>query len=96
MPISQIRKALHVGDQEFAPPSAVYFNHLEDFMNTEIHHVEALLEEGLRIMFYSGNLDFIVAYPLTENSLYYMNWSGAAKFRKARRLIYVTDKKVTG
>lgn len=58
--------------------------------------VESLLEEGLRVMFYSGNLDIICAYPLSENAIYNMRWSGAEKFKESPRLFYVSDKQTTG
>lgn len=50
--ILQIRKAVHVGDQEFSSSYLVYFNLIPDFMSTAMHWTETLLNEGLRIMYY--------------------------------------------
>ncbi|XP_063708720.1 venom serine carboxypeptidase-like [Culicoides brevitarsis] len=93
---AHIRKALHIGNQEFAPPTAVYYNLLEDFMDSAMPWVEKLLDQGLRIMFYSGNLDFIVAYPVSENAYYHMNWKGREEYRQARRLSFLVDGKLAG
>ncbi|KAJ6633431.1 Vitellogenic carboxypeptidase [Pseudolycoriella hygida] len=87
-----IRRAVHVGNQEFAHPHIVYFNLLTDFMTTAIHWTEKLLNEGLRIMYYSGNMDLIVAYPLSEEAYHRMKWDGADVYRTAKRnAFYVND-----
>ena len=54
-------------------------------MTTAIHWTEKLLNANLRIMYYNGNWDFIVAYPLSENSFQKMKWNGADKYRSAER-----------
>lgn len=58
---AHIRRALHVGNQEFAPPPAVYFNMAKDFMNSAMHFVEYLLDRGMRIMFYRWDLFVITS-----------------------------------
>ncbi|XP_037043900.1 venom serine carboxypeptidase-like isoform X2 [Bradysia coprophila] len=87
-----IRKAVHVGDQEFASSTTVYYNLTPDFMTTAMHWTEKLLNEGLRIMYYSGNMDVIVAYPLSEEAYSRMKWNGIDAYRSAcRNPFYVND-----
>lgn len=48
---------------------------------------------------YSGQLDVIVAAPLTERFLLTVNWTGAAEFRKAPRFhwkVQPQDSEVAG
>lgn len=65
-------------------------------MTTAMHWIEKLLNEGLRIMYYSGNLDFIVAYPLSENAYQHMKWNGSEKYRSARRESLIVNSKMAG
>jgi vitellogenic carboxypeptidase-like protein len=93
-----IRKAVHVGRQVFAAPSLVYYHMTPDFMNSAMPWVEKLLDccEHMRIMFYSGNMDFIVAYPLSVNSFEHMKWSGATEYRIANRTALMVGKELKG
>lgn len=48
---------------------------------------------------YSGQLDVIVAAPLTERFLPTVNWTGAAEYKKAPRFhwkVQPTDTEVAG
>jgi hypothetical protein len=67
-------------------------------MNSAMPWVEKLLDckEELRIMFYSGNMDFIVAYPLSVNSFEHMHWSGSDEYRIANRTAFLVDKELKG
>lgn len=65
-------------------------------MTTAMHWTEKLLNEGLRIMYYSGNMDFIVAYPLSENAYRYMKWNGSEKYRAAHRESFIVNSKLAG
>lgn len=65
-------------------------------MTTAMHWTEKLLNEGLRIMYYSGNLDFIIAYPLSENAYQHMRWNGSEKYRSARRESLIVNSKMAG
>ena len=51
------------------------------------------------MLIYSGNLDVIVALPLTEAMLQNMDWNGAAEYKKAKRdvwKIHSKDMEVAG
>ena len=47
-------------------------------------------------MFYSGQLDIIVAYTLTENFLNSMQWKYADRYKNSPRYIWKVDNKVAG
>lgn len=44
-----------------------------------------LLSSPIQVLIYSGQLDVIVAAPLTERFLPTVNWTGAAEYKKAPR-----------
>ena len=53
----------------------------------------------MQVLIYSGQLDVIVAAPLTERFLPTVNWSRAAEFRKAPRFpwkVQPNDTEVAG
>lgn len=93
---TQVRRAIHVGGASFKSPEFVYLNLIPDFMTTAMHWTEKLLNEGLRIMYYSGNMDFIVAYPLSENAYRFMKWNGSETYRAARRESFIVNSKLAG
>lgn len=48
---------------------------------------------------YNGQLDIIVAAPLTERSLMSMNWKGSQRYKKAKKKvwkIFKSDDEVAG
>lgn len=92
----QVRKAIHVGGASFKSPELVYISLIPDFMSTAIHWTEKLLDSGLRIMYYSGNLDFIVAYPLSENAYKHMKWKGFEKYRTTKREPFIVNSTLAG
>lgn len=92
----QVRRAIHVGNQKFSDPSVVGVYLQPDFFNTAMHWTERLLDAGLRVMYYSGNLDFIIAHPLSQNAFHQMRWKGASKYRIAERTPFVIDGKLKG
>lgn len=54
---------------------------------------------SFQVLIYNGQLDIIVAAPLTERSLMAMDWKGADKYRTASRKIWKifrTDNEVAG
>ncbi|KAE8573817.1 venom serine carboxypeptidase [Halyomorpha halys] len=79
-----VRKAIHVGSRSYNDGSIVAEHLMNDFMQSVKPWVETLIE-NYRILFYNGQLDIIVAYPLTVNFLEKLEWSGAEKYKNARR-----------
>lgn len=92
-----IRRALHVGDQEFAEIYNVYYHLIPDFLTTATHWLRRVLDESdIRVLYYSGNKDVIVAYPLSVNFYQNLHWSGANEYRNANREFLHVDGKLKG
>ena len=47
-------------------------------------------------MIYSGQLDVIVAYPLTEKYIDALEWKGAEEYKTATRKVWRVDGDVAG
>lgn len=92
---SEVRKALHVGNIPFNNGSEVRNNMKEDMMKSVAPWVSELLSH-YRGVIYNGQLDIIVAYPLTENYLANLNFSSSAEFKNASRCIWKVDGIVAG
>lgn len=92
---SEIRRAIHVGNSTFHDPSIV-FEHLKlDIMDSVADWVAELLSH-YSILVYSGQLDIIAAYPLTENYLKHLNFNGADDYKTAKRHIWRADNDIAG
>jgi len=89
-----VRKAIHVGNLSYSSRN-VEENLREDVMKSVAPWVSELLS-NYRILFYSGQLDIIVAYPLTLNFLKNLKFSSAAEYKTAPRKIWRVDKEIAG
>lgn len=93
---ADVRKAIHVGNATFHAEDKTVEQHLKlDVMQSMAVLVKDLLNH-YRVMHYNGQLDIIVAYPLTENYLLNLNWTGAAKYKKAVRKVWKVGEQVAG
>lgn len=91
-----IRKLIHVGQRKYEDCSdRVWIDFQQDFMQSMKPMIEELLEH-YPIMFYSGQLDIIVAYPLSENFFQKLQWNGAEQYYNAKRNILKVGKHVAG
>lgn len=71
-------------------------NHLKlDVMDSVASWVAELLSY-YPILIYNGQLDIIVAYPLTENYLKHLNFTGAAQYKGAPRYIWRVENEIAG
>ncbi|EEC06009.1 serine carboxypeptidase, putative, partial [Ixodes scapularis] len=84
-----VRKAIHVGKLTFNDGDAVKAHLLEDIMKSVKPWLTVLIE-NYKVMIYNGQLDIIIAYPLTANMISAISWSGAKAFEKAPRKIWLT------
>ena len=75
------RKALHVGKSTFHTDQLVEQHLLSDVMQSVRPWIEELVS-NYRVLIYNGQLDIIVAYPLTENYLKIMEWAGREQYLK--------------
>ncbi|CAH1392267.1 unnamed protein product [Nezara viridula] len=91
-----VRKSIHVGKHIFHGQDYSVYNYLlNDKMQSVKPWVEVLLE-NYRVMFYSGQLDIIVAYPLTMNFLPKLNWTGSEGYKTAPRKEWEVDGELAG
>ncbi|XP_064410934.1 probable serine carboxypeptidase CPVL isoform X2 [Latimeria chalumnae] len=96
--LPEVRKAIHVGNLTFHDGSEVEKHLLEDVMKT-IKPWLAVLMDNYRVMLYSGQLDVIVAAPLTERFLPTVPWSKVEEYKQADRTywkIRSSDTEVAG
>ncbi|XP_028836518.1 putative serine carboxypeptidase CPVL [Denticeps clupeoides] len=82
--MTEVRRAIHVGNLTFNDGSEVEKHLLQDVMKS-IKPWLAVLMDNYRVLIYSGQLDVIVAAPLTERFLPTVNWSGADEYKRAER-----------
>ncbi|KAI5633506.1 serine carboxypeptidase domain-containing protein [Phthorimaea operculella] len=90
-----VRKVCHVGNKPFNSGEKV----MEHLSLDILHSVAPVIEELLshyRILFYNGQLDIIVAYPLTENFLRNLNFSSSKEYHVAKRKIWRVGQEVAG
>ncbi|KAK7886255.1 hypothetical protein WMY93_025876 [Mugilogobius chulae] len=93
-----VRRAMHVGNLTFHDGSEVEKHLLQDVMKS-IKPWLGELFDNYRVLIYSGQLDVIVAAPLTERFLPTVNWSRAAEYKKAPRFpwkVQPSDTEVAG
>ena len=91
----EVRLALHVGDQEFSDGNAVYNAMLSDFVNSVLPWLEELIE-NYRVLYYSGQMDVIVAYPLSVGMYNTLEFNAADEYRNAERVPWYVDGRLAG
>ncbi|GAB1860582.1 Carboxypeptidase [Camponotus japonicus] len=91
-----VRSAIHVGNNSFHYEADFVQEYLtDDIMRSVIGRLEDLVKH-YKVLVYNGQLDIIVAYPLTENYIQKMKWSGAYKFAKAPRKLWKVGNELAG
>ncbi|XP_013195146.2 venom serine carboxypeptidase-like [Amyelois transitella] len=92
---STIRQQIHVGNYAFNDGSVVEQNLNQDIMKSVAPWIAELLDH-YNILIYNGQLDIIVAYPLTVNFLSNLNFTAADVYKTAERYIWSVDGEVAG
>lgn len=90
-----VRRSIHVGNLTFHQDKKVEMNLVNDVMQTVKPWIEILIEK-YRVLIYNGQLDIIVAYPLTRNFLKQLKWSGAEEYKTAPRKLWMVGKELAG
>lgn len=91
-----VRRAIHVGNCSFhTGDKKVEENLKADIMQSLAVLIVDLLKH-YKVLLYNGQLDIIVAYPLTENYLQKLQWSGAAKYNSTERKIWRVQNEIAG
>lgn len=93
---SDIRAAIHVGNTTFnIETNEVEVNLVNDIMQSVAPWISELLS-NYRVLIYNGQLDIIVAYPLTENYLQNLNFNGADQYKTAKRYQWYVGSELAG
>ncbi|RZF34689.1 hypothetical protein LSTR_LSTR002771 [Laodelphax striatellus] len=91
----EVRRALHVGDLEFTSIGKVYVKMVPDFMNSVQPTVEEVIN-NYRVLFYSGQMDIIVAYPLSVNLFENLSHSRSDEYKNATRRPWMVEEELAG
>lgn len=98
MQTTQLRKAIHVGTNRFVfsdGSSEVARYLINDIVQSVAPWIEELLSH-YRMLFYYGQLDILCAYPMGENFLRNLSFSGSEEYKIANRSIWNNDNDVAG
>ncbi|XP_014252789.1 venom serine carboxypeptidase-like [Cimex lectularius] len=90
-----VRKSIHVGNLTFNSGRVVEQHLVQDVMKSIKPWFEVLIEK-YRVLIYNGQLDIIVAYPLTLDFLQTVNWSGSQAYKRAQRKKWYVDSELAG
>jgi vitellogenic carboxypeptidase-like protein len=93
--LPEVRLAIHVGDQEFSSGSDVYEYMVDDFMNTVRPWLEEIIE-NYRVLYYSGQMDVMVAYPLSVGLYNTLEFGAAQEYRNSKRVPWYVDGRLAG
>ncbi|KAJ8313565.1 hypothetical protein KUTeg_008126 [Tegillarca granosa] len=93
-----VRKAIHVGNLTYNDGEAVEKHLVNDIMASVKDWIVPLMD-NYKVMIYNGQLDIIIAVPLSETFITSIPWKGQMKYRNATRFIWKvddSDKEVAG
>ncbi|KAL3268532.1 hypothetical protein HHI36_007641 [Cryptolaemus montrouzieri] len=92
---SEIRMAIHVGNQTFHQGYEVMENLWDEMMISVAPWMVELLNH-YKILVYNGQIDLIVPYPITLNYLRHLNFSGAEEYKSAKRFQWRINEDIAG
>lgn len=90
--LDDTRKAIHVGNLTYNEGNKVEMFLVNDIMQSVKPWVATLMD-NYKVLIYSGQLDIIVAAPLTESFLRSVKWKHADEYKKADRLVWKVSPK---
>ncbi|KAF5282413.1 hypothetical protein FQR65_LT14307 [Abscondita terminalis] len=93
--IPEFREALHVGNVTFDDGEKVLAAMITDFMQSITPLLIELLDH-YKILFYNGQFDILIAYPLMMNFLQKMEFKDSEAYKVAERHIWMIDGDVAG
>lgn len=89
-----IKRSLHVGNISF-DSTGVEKNMQLDVMKSVAPWISELLS-NYRVLFYNGQLDVIIGYPLTVNFLQNLKFNGSEEYKTAQRHLWHVDNQLAG
>ncbi|XP_076679453.1 venom serine carboxypeptidase [Andrena cerasifolii] len=93
---ADVRQAIHVGNCTFNVESKTVEEHMKGDVMQSLAILITDLTKHYKVLIYNGQLDIIVAYPLTENYLRNLEWSGAEKYKTAERKLWLVGSELAG
>ncbi|KPI98941.1 Venom serine carboxypeptidase [Papilio xuthus] len=90
-----VRRAIHVGNLTFHTGPEVEAHLKEDLMKSVAPLMTELLDHYY-VLIYNGQLDIIVAYPLTINYLRNLKFTGSEDYKTAKRYQWKVDGELAG
>ncbi|KAL1124176.1 hypothetical protein AAG570_001946 [Ranatra chinensis] len=91
-----VRRSIHVSNLTYHTDNKVENFLKSDVMQSVKPWVELLLNNNYRVLIYNGQLDIIVAYPLTVNFVQALNWNGSTLYKTAVRKPWFVGKDLAG
>ncbi|XP_072387510.1 venom serine carboxypeptidase-like [Diabrotica undecimpunctata] len=91
-----VRAVIHVGNTSFGVTSSEVEKNLKNDIMQSIAPWLTELLNNYRVLIYNGQLDIIVAYPLTENFLRNLDFNGADQYKTAQRYLWYVGSDVAG
>ncbi|UJR31996.1 hypothetical protein I4U23_019466 [Adineta vaga] len=86
---SERRKQIHVGNLSYGSQSDIVEKMLlNDMMQSMAWKIAAIANANYSVMIYNGQLDIIIAVPLTMEWVNQLNWNGADELRQAPRKVW--------
>mmetsp|Transcript_3560 Transcript_3560/g.4843 ORF Transcript_3560/g.4843 Transcript_3560/m.4843 type:complete len:231 (-) Transcript_3560:437-1129(-) len=94
----EVRRAIHAGAETSFGGDAktCEMNLVEDFHRSMAPRVVALLEKGVKVMIYVGQLDIIIGAPLVEAFVPKLEWGGQKEYQAASRSLWYVGSRVAG
>ncbi|EGG23817.1 peptidase S10 family protein [Cavenderia fasciculata] len=74
----------------------VYQDIIGDWFDTEVEHIPTLLEAGIDVLVYNGNLGWICNFIGSEQWVRDMKWKGQSQFNKSQRQIFWNGPTIAG
>lgn len=90
-----VKQAINVGNTTFSYGEQVLRHQLQDFMQSVKPWIQELLEH-YKILMFNGQLDIVIAYPLTVNFLDSLQWSSKEEHLKAKRVQWHVKDELAG
>lgn len=91
----KVRNSIHVGDLPFHDGKEVEIHLAADILQSVAVEISELLS-FYKMLFYNGQLDIIVPYPLTENFLRNLDFSGSKDYKTAVKKIWRVGDDIAG
>ncbi|XP_058755082.1 serine carboxypeptidase-like [Vicia villosa] len=92
-----VKDALRVGNIEFVSCSSTVYNALvQDWMLNYEKDIPSLLEDGIKVLIYAGDLDLICNWLGNSQWVHAMKWSGQEQFGASKTVPFLVDGKNAG